>query len=256
MSTLKSDLAFGDSRSLKPGDRVLLLGYPLISEGMTEASPSIFETIVSNTTSTYLKLMGAAGIGSSGDSVYSIDQEAVVATVAKELTYITVELENYSTADASFAVPVHRFEDLLKETAREYRQVSSREKAELFKRKVAELYTAQGFTTKLDIPVGGGAAIDIYATIKHAGSQFCLALDCLYKIGVVEADDVRKFYTSVAMAKSPSTPVHKCALVSNASFSTDARDIAARSDIDLIDFQALSSSMVDFQGYLRQIIED
>jgi len=58
---IEDSFELGDSRSLKPGDRVLLLGYPLISEGVTEASPSIFETIVSNITSTYLKLKGAPG---------------------------------------------------------------------------------------------------------------------------------------------------------------------------------------------------
>jgi len=114
---------------------------------------------------------------------------------------------------------------------------------------------AQGFTTKLDLSVGGRSTIDIYATIRHAGSQFCLALGCLYKIGVVEATIYVILYLS-GMAKSLSTPVHKGALVSNASFSVDAREIGSRSDIDLIDFQTLSTSMVDFQGYFRQIIED
>jgi len=61
--------------------------------------------------------------------------------VAKELTIITIELQNYSTGDASFAVPISQvLKNLLKETVRVYRQVSSREKAEQFKLKVAELY--------------------------------------------------------------------------------------------------------------------
>jgi hypothetical protein len=249
-------LAIGESRDAKPGDKVIALGYPLVGERQTEDTPSAFDTFLANVTPHYLKLKGVAGIGASGSPLYSIDQGGVIGVIARELTSITIDFENYATGDATFAIPVHRFNELLRETVRTYKIVTSTQQIDEFKRRVVQIYNAQGFTTQTDVPIGAGEKLDICANISIGGSSLNFGIQCLYKDGLIDADEIRKFHTTFALTNSSTISINKYVIVSNSNFTVDAREIALRSDMDLVRFQDLSTKAVNFTSYLQQLIDN
>lgn len=261
-ATLKIDLqldeflTIGDASEVKPGDRVITVGYPLVGDRLTEDTPSVFDATVANVTPNYLKIKGVAGIGASGSPLYSVEQSSVIGLVARELTSITIDYEHFATGDATFAIPVQRFRQLLNETVRTYRVATSKQQLDDFKTKVAQFYNAQGFNTQLDLSVGGGEQLDISARVAIGGSILHFGIQCILKDGIVEAEDVRKIFTTIALARTSPLALHKCIIVSNGTFSVDAKEIAQRSDIDLIRFQDLASQAVNFQTYLQQIVHD
>lgn len=260
IAILKADILFndlfsiGDSKDIKVGERILLLGFPLVSGQHTQSDPSLFESVVSNVNQNYFTIKGVAGIGSSGGPAFSLSQGAIIGTVAKELTYISINNENYPTGDVTFAIPTNRYFDLIRETVQGYKQVSSRDQILQFKQKVVGIYSALGFETKTDVSLGGGDKLDIFATTRLAGTKVSLGISCLYKNGLVDVDEIKKFYTSILMASPKDLSIHKGIIVSNAPFSLEAKETASRNGIDLISFQELSCQMVDFQSYLSQLI--
>jgi len=248
-------LPLGDSHTVQSGNEVLLLGYPLISEGVTERSPSLISSVISNVTDKYLKLASPVGIGMSGGPVYHVTSDTVIGVAAKELTFITIDHERYPTGGAGFAVPINNSYKLLQGIKGTRTVTVAYERTKEFQRKVAGIYSSLGLQTVTDVEIAG-QTIDICATIVQAGSKMQLAIKCMCTEEPIDREPIQEFIGTLSMVRrAGNVTIHKGVIISATDFTPRAKGLAAQMDIDLITYDDLVTHMLDFHPYLRLLIE-
>lgn len=240
----------GTQKIVAPGDRILIMGYPLIGEMKTEDTPSVVNGIISVTTNSYFKFDASVSIGMSGGLVYAMNSGTVIGIVAKELRSIIIEGEEHPVGGIGFAIPItYAYERIEGFTGLKIEREGNIE--DTFKKKVSQLYETLGFDVQLNVPLGG-YIVDLYATLKYAGMIFNVVIACHWRKKLVEKDFVRNFFTMLTASRSV-VSLEKGIIVANTDFEIDAKEFADKNRIEITTYKELSRRMINFDPYLSDI---
>src|SRR5258708_5349221 len=238
------------------GEEVFVLGFPLIGDGMTEQSPSVQATRLSNKTSNYIKMSSPLGVGCSGGPVYHPRSKSVIGIAARELIQLLIQDERVLTGGTSFAIRIDHALPLIRKNSINFRLIPSSIKINQFREKVKAVYSSLG--SKVIDKLGSGTReLDLLVTSQTAGSTINLGVFCILSQEIIGVSDIENVYSKVPLfARTSEIKIHKFVVIGSEEFSREAKDFGVRFDIDLMTFSELSTKLIDVQPYIHQLIQD